>query len=329
MLAHTTGVTKYFLGATHYLANELTKAKYYLFGVLDVCSFTDAIYVTQACGILGFIYLSEGYPEKAESVTQQVVDSAWEMQDKYSPEIRKALRVELALRLGRVDEARRLSIGVDFESLPPTWFLYVPQLTHMKLLLADGTDRSLEKARSRLVEMDQTMRSVNRKCVRIDVLGLLALVCHKMGAREAALEALQDALMLAEPGGWVRNFVDLGAPMTELLERLNQVSPGHSYAQWVLEACRAEARTDSGADSDGKKTSRQPEETNGAILSRREIEILPLLGEGMSNKEIAARLHVSPVTIKTHLQNIYRKLNVRNRVEALKKSRETDLVIQD
>ena len=225
-------------------------------------------------------------------------------------------------------EACRLSLGVDFEILPLSWFIYMPQLTNIKLLLADGSDRSLEEARSRLVEMDQKMRRINRKCVRIDILALLALVCHQRNEHAAAAEHLQAALDLAEPQGWVRNFVDLGRPMEDLLICLIQDRTGQTFAQRVLKACKAEHRKNELSEPDVPTKPRFSEQPPHNILTRREIEIFPLLAEGLSNKDIAARLYIAPDTVKKHLQNIYKKLNAKNRFEALKKSRETGILIR-
>ena len=86
------------------------------------------------------------------------------------------------------------------------------------------------------------MRRVNRKNVRIEILALLALVCHKQSDEAAALQHLQTALDLAEPGGWIRTFVDLGMPMIDVLKILVQHQPGQAYAQQTLEACQAEHR---------------------------------------------------------------------------------------
>jgi hypothetical protein len=79
--------------------------------------------------------------------------------------------------------------------------------------------------------LDEQMRQINRKNVHIDVLTLLALVCHKSSEEAAAIEHLQAVLELAKPGGWVRNFVDLSTPMRDLMERLNQAHPGNAYTQ--------------------------------------------------------------------------------------------------
>ena len=137
---------------------------------------------------------------------------------------------------------------------------------------------------------------------------------------------LKNALALAEPGGWLRNFVDLGAPMINLLERLNQVQPGHPYTQQVLAAFKAEARRGSASDPDAKKRSRLSGQAPVQILTPRQTDLLLLLAEGLSNKEIAANLHIAPETVKTHLQNIYRKLDAKGRIGALKAARGLGLI---
>ncbi len=212
-------------------------------------------------------------------------------------------------------------MGVDFDRCPIHWLFYVPQLTSIKILLAEGTDQSLKEAHTRLAELDEQTGSIHRKSVRIDVLALLALTCHKLGEETAALEHLQAALALAEPGGWIRNFLDLGAPMAGLLKRVVQVQPEHKYAQQILEAFRAELRSRSSSEPDVKKSSRLSGRAPVPILTARETEILSLLAEGISNKEIATRLYIATETVKKHLQNVYGKLNARDRVGALNAAR--------
>ena len=112
--------------------------------------------------------------------------------------------------------------------------------------------------------------------------------------------------------------MDLGDPMRDLLERLNQAHPSHTYAQLVLDACRAEAPS--------SPSSRPSGQAPGSMLTQREMEILPLVAEGLSNRKIAARLYISTETVKTHLQNIYGKLNVRGRMGAVKEARALGLI---
>ena len=320
---------RFHLGAIHYLRNEFADAKYYLADIMRDRAFSEAVHLVQASGTLGFIYLSEGRVEDATRLVESVIDGAYNLHEGYPVATRDSLLVELALRRGAVDEARRLSAGVNFDLRPPNWFLYTPQLTPLKLLLAEGTDRGVNEARDRLSQLEEAMSRINRRNVCVDVLALEALAYRQLGDEPTALAKLLAALDMAEPGGWVRNFVDLGAPMRDLLERLHQVQPGHTYAQLALEACRAETRFDSSPDSNGNKISRLPEHAPDLSLSQREIEILPLVAEGLSNKEIAARLYIAPVTVKTHMQNIYKKLNVNNRIEALKKVLEMGIIIDD
>jgi len=171
------------------------------------------------------------------------------------------------------------------------------------------------------------MRRINRKNIRIEILALLALVCHKLKDETAALQNLQTALDLAESGGWIRTFMDLGLPMMDLLNCLIQHQTGQTYAHHVLKACQAEHSKKVSLGLDATTQPRISEPPPKTVLTRREIEILPLLAEGLSNQEIAARLRIAQVTVKTHLQNIYKKLHAKNRIEALKISREIGIII--
>jgi len=318
---HTRNYACYLLGASHYWRNELTEAEHSLLSVLDDCHASNPSYVANAGFVLAFIYLARDSVGQAEQILKQIDLHFQEIGHPLAQAMTQAFQVEFALRQGDIGRARQLSKNADFDMRPPIWFYYVPQLTPIKLLLAEGTDKSLKEAHTRLAELDEQMHRINRKSVRIDVLALLATVCNAQGEEKSALENLQAALDLAEPGGWIRNFVDLGDPMRDLLERLNQARPGHTFAKQVLDACRAEARSG--------PSSRLSGQASVAILTQREIELLPLIAEGLSNKEIAAKLHIAPVTVKKHLQNIYRRLNAKGRIEALKKAHELGLLTRD
>jgi len=324
---HTRAFANYFLGAGHYLRNEFGAAESVLSKVLDDRHAVNPSYVAHAGFILACIYLSQDNEAAAAQVLEQIGAHCRGIDNATVLSIIQAFEAEFALRRGDFPRARQICMHADFDVRPPSWFFYVPQLTPIKCLLAEGTDDSLKQAHTRLVEWDKRMHRINRKNVRIEILSLLAIVCHKRSDLSAATGHLQAAMDLAEPQGWIRTFVDLGIPMMDSLKCLVQYQPGQTYAQQVLKACEAERRKNTLSETDPTTKPRISEQPPHHILTRREIEILPLLAEGLSNREIAARLYIAPVTVKTHLQNIYEKLNVKNRVEALKKAREIGIVI--
>jgi LuxR family maltose regulon positive regulatory protein len=323
---HTSGISQYFIGCSYYMLNDLATAKAYLKGVLVKSAYTNSLYVIQACCLLGFIHVLEGTPEKAESLANQNFDSAWRLEHNYAPLIMNAFRVELALLQGDAAKALRLSVGVNFDLLPPTWFFYNPQITFIKLKIVESTSESVEEARKLLVKMDRKMAEINRKCLRVEILCLLSLVYMRQGNGTRAFEQLETALTISEPHGWIRTFLDLGKPMLELLIMYHRAT-GHHHSRRVLQSCLREhgekdqSSADTGAASQGRQKS------PSVALTRREIEIIMLLATGQSNNEIAARLYVAPVTIKKHLQNIYKKLRVKNRLEAVRKSRDIGIIV--
>ncbi|MCK4561119.1 MAG: LuxR family transcriptional regulator, partial [Calditrichia bacterium] len=133
---------------------------------------------------------------------------------------------------------------------------------------------------------------------------------------DKAAQLLGDALALAEPGGFIRIFVDEGPPIAELLEKIldENVNVPRAYVKKLLSAFRL-----------GKLI-----KTEGGLvvdrLSERELEVLRLIADGLSNKKIMEELFLSLSTVKTHIRNIYSKLNVHSRTEVIVKAKEMDLL---
>ncbi|MGB5988028.1 MAG: hypothetical protein WBG37_22180, partial [Desulfobacterales bacterium] len=104
-------------------------------------------YWTMGSIALVLIYLAQDRFAEVEQVINLMVPKLQERRGTFALAAMEAFRVELAVRRGALTDARRLSRSVDFDTRPPTWFFYVPQLTAIKLLLAEGTGKSLAEAR--------------------------------------------------------------------------------------------------------------------------------------------------------------------------------------
>ncbi len=145
-------------------------------------------------------------------------------------------------------------------------------------------------------------------------LTLRALLRDAQGEEGAALDDLRRALEYAAPEGYVRTFVDEGAPLADLLRKLGDEK---GYAGELLPAFEVHAaRTVPGAHPDLVEP-----------LSERELEVLQVMAEGLTYNEIAERLFVSINTVRYHVKNIYSKLGVDNRAKALDRARELALIV--
>jgi LuxR family maltose regulon positive regulatory protein len=312
-------VARQYMGVAHYLRNEFTQAEPHLLALLEDREMSAPSYLAMGVIALALIYLNQDRLMEVEQVINLTSTQLREKRGSFALGVMEAFRVELALRRGDLADAYRLSQSVEFDIRPPTWFFYVPQLTAIKLLLFEGTDRSLAEARTRLDVLSEDMHRINRNNIRLDVLALEALVCKAQGDEQTAFEKLRTALGLGIIGGNIRSFVDLGDPMASLLEHMRE-QPSENihpeYIDWILaafpKAQRLQIRT----------SQSQLDEA----LTDREFEVLSLLTQRLSNKEIAAQLVISQSTVKSHTLNIYRKLGVNNRTQAVEKALELGIL---
>jgi LuxR family maltose regulon positive regulatory protein len=143
---------------------------------------------------------------------------------------------------------------------------------------------------------------------------LEALAYETAGDREAALDALRQAVEIGAPGGFVQVFVDAGDPLATLLRELVAQGLGGPHAVRLIAAFRSPPGLDV---RDGGLV--EP-------LTPREVEILRLVAAGMRNLEIADCLVISIATVKRHIANAYGKLGVGHRTEAVAKMADLDLL---
>jgi LuxR family transcriptional regulator, maltose regulon positive regulatory protein len=226
------------------------------------------------------------------------------------PEI-AAAQVLVQLRLGNIAAAAELAQQYD---LP---------LSQARVLIAQGDPQAalaLLQTRRREVEAWDWVDE------RLKALVLQAVALHARGERDAALQLLGDALALAEPGGFVRTFVDEGAPMAELLAEAAARGIRAGYTGKLLAAFPPPT------EDAGQATVRSHVVAAGGRaalldpLSQRELDILRLISQGLSNQEIGARLFLALNTVKGHNRVIFEKLQVQNRTEAVGRGRELGLL---
>jgi LuxR family maltose regulon positive regulatory protein len=216
------------------------------------------------------------------------------------------------------------SLSVDDE------LSYLSEFEHVtlaRLLIAeyerDRADRSILGAMGLLEGLLKAAEEGKRIGSMIEILLLQALAHQAQGNVPLALAPLERALVLAEPEGYVRIFVDEGQPMAHLLSAAATQGLMPDYVGQLLAVFDAEGQKskDKAHLSSALRTQLLVEP-----LSERELEVLQLLAQGLSNREIGQRLFLALPTVKGHNRNIFGKLGVENRTQAVNKARALNIL---
>ena len=205
------------------------------------------------------------------------------------------------------------------------FFLEQPCVTECRVLIALGTESGLREALEQLLSLRQATSHLHYDCQTIDIISLQSLALHKLRRQDEALKNLEEVLALTGPGGWLRPFVELGAPMVDLLRRLQERQAHAPEVDRILKAFPKMLEASTGGFF-------PPTLSDRALLkslTNREIDTLELLAKRLYDKEIAEALSVSVWTVKTHLKNIFQKLQVIYRRQAVLKAKEIGLLKGD
>jgi LuxR family maltose regulon positive regulatory protein len=296
------------LGKILYERNDLSTAERHVSESLDLLSqsgTTDSFGLGHA--LLARIRQARGDDGGALAAIQRAVQIAQGFDIARISTLIAAHRVRIWLAQGELELAARWAR--DYGRLGGVEYLReFEDLTLARVLLAQ--DEPAE-ALALLDTLLLPAEAAGRMGSAIEIQALRALALQALGDSHGALDALERALKLAEPEGYARVFMDAGEPMAHLLRQAARRGIAPTYVGQLLAAL--------GAGTEGQAEI----ELSPLVepLSDREMEVLGLLAEGLSNSEIAQRLFISLPTVKSHTRNIYGKLGVHSRKEAVVRAR--------
>lgn len=307
--------------------NDLDRAEAYLQEGMTLCRQGGLPGLDRALAIKARLQQAKGDVQRALATAQSLVQAL--------PGGDPALTVRLIrlyLALGNLDEAWRVAAplptlleGSGDGRQAPLLLEEMLSIIVARVLLARGEG---QRAMALLDAVQETAAPSARNGRLIEVTLLKALALQEQAqdavvpqAREAAREAMAHALQLAMGEGYVLLFLEEGRRIMPLLQAIvtRRATPEavKTYARRLLEVFDQDAAP--------------PGEAPGLVeaLTAREMEVLQLIAAGHTNRAIAQRLVITVRTVKKHASNIYGKLNVSNRTQAVARARELDLLAED
>ncbi len=317
-LVASRGWAHYFLGCTYYWRNELARAQQHFAAVVEQPLGMHTMVLMHSHFGLVLTYFAQGLAGEAHDVLEAIQAWALETGDPAAIKQVDAFTARIALQRGR--RAAVFAWADATVTMPPRlpmYFLESPLLILARICVTQGAAAQLERGARLLDELQSFLTRTHNSLRLIDVLALKALLHKARHQREQALATLRQALILAEPAGVIRPFADLGPDMAELLHQAAKQGPSAAYVAQLLAAFPSPSTQ---AQTRSAVPPAQAAQLVEAVTDR-ELEVLTLLAQRLSNKEIAVIMVVSPVTVKTHTRNLFSKLQVSGRREAVARGR--------
>jgi LuxR family transcriptional regulator, maltose regulon positive regulatory protein len=281
------------------------------------------------------VFFARGEVRAAFAVLDKAEQVALRLGRRSTFEQARALRAQLELAQGNLAQAERWGeeTGIDVSDEPG----YERETAYLMLVRLCIAQHRVEESVGLLGHLLAADEAAGRTGNAISVLALQAVAYWQLGNYEQAMRVLGRLLALAEPEGYVRVFVDEGAPMQALLATwLSLPAQQHgsmetsTSAEYVRKLLAAFPSLEALPAGSHKGTRRGETGTFQSPLleplSTREQDVLELLAVGLSNAEIAERLIVTVGTVKTHIKSIYGKLGVHSRTQAIAHARELRLL---
>lgn len=264
------------------------------------------------------------YLEDAHNVYEQKKNSVV-----FEPPVLMAVRAKCHLALGNIEAAKRWyeqNKNVSQHYLNPL-NREQHELSLARILLVLG---NAEEALNRLAAVESDIRENNHTKNLIELLILNSWAHHSAKNEKQSVKLMEQALQLASVNGFIALFADEVGPISDIVKNCLNANIGSRFMSDIAGILNIHTKPSTAPLKTASTVKNTPIESNKEILAEplsiREIEVLKLIDSGLANKEIASKLFLAPATVKAHIRNIYGKLDVKSRTEALARSRKLELL---
>jgi LuxR family maltose regulon positive regulatory protein len=321
------GYVQVYLGIILYSWNRFNEAKLNLTQGIKLCQQVGYVFDQ----LVGYATLARVHQREGE---HQAAQEALDQAEQLSGKMRGYLYAQRWMEDSKV---RIWCVGKQWQELktwiagsglgindPPTFLREVEQLILVRamthLLISDNTSSGHEELLRTIEKIQQAVHEAGWVSKEIEALILHSITLQHLGETKQALQFIEYALQLAGPENHLSPFLDEGVPIRSLLEKLSPDGRTQDIHSRLIASFERGARGDDrGAPEMVQRSLIEP-------LSRRELEVLELLANELSGPEIAEQLFIAISTFRYHTNQIYTKLAVHSRREAVARARELDLI---
>jgi len=312
---------KIYAGYGHLLLkwHRIKEAKVYIRSAIQIAKETDILYGCTAFQNLSEALLRENDARSALSVIHELrklIQNKTELYKNLHLQHTLAVEARIHLEMGKIERASVWLTSLDIDQISADELIkrfgfevgfILPLAANIHIHRGD-----FDQAVQVLEPIIPRFLNQGANSFLIRALGTLAVAYHLKGQREKAINTLIKAIMLAQPENNLGDFLIVGSQLVPILKEITDKRNGFDFIDRLIGALSA-------LNIQQTLSTKAIQDLDS--LSRREKEVLELIAKGMTNREIADELFLSTNTIKSHSINIYRKLNVNNRKQAVSKAR--------
>ena len=308
-LYETLGMGLYFQIEINYRAGILDQHNL-LNKCYEIRYLTRPVWYAHILGLKIYCGLHQDEKSLAEAINQ-LEEFALEQKAENITQLQNALLIEVALREGNYTKALRVHQQTNYHLYPPIYYYYLPQITELKVRLYASSDGNLDeffKASENLWKYGQAQQHRNL-LLKLNI--LTSIASFMQGNNKDAAKYMGDALSISEVTGDRFAYKEFSDHVYEILVYMQKNAVSSPHLQQILSLFEVSAH----------KINREDVE-----LKDRDIKILGLVAKGLTNSQIAEQMFLSPESVKKYLYDIFRDLEVKNRMNAVLKARELGLI---